>query len=126
MDVNLKVVACAQDAFSEKILRLGFFERALENPCPIGHFTTDVDIRQMHVVGETGNHHPLDQLVCILIDDLPVLEGARLRFVRVAYQVDRLAATPVNKRPFKPAGKSCTTSPAQTGNFNIIANLLLG
>ena len=51
----------------------------------------------MHVVREAGDDHALEQLVRVFVDDLPVLERARLGFVRIANQVNRLAALAVDE-----------------------------
>jgi hypothetical protein len=71
----------------------------------------------MHVVGEAGDDHALDQLVRVLVHDLPVLERARLGFVGVANQVNRLAALAVHEAPFQAAGKTRAAAAAQAGNF---------
>jgi len=46
-----------------------------------------------------GNHRALDQLVWVLVDDVAVLEGPRLGFVRIDDQVNGLAALAVDERP---------------------------
>ena len=125
MDVNLQVVTAAQDVFAEKILRAGLLQRPVQELCAIGHFTADVDVGQMHVVRETGDDHAFDELVRVLVDDLAVLECARLGFVGVANQVNRLAALAVHKRPLQPARKTRAAAPAQAGGHDFLADLFL-
>ncbi len=77
----------------------------------------------MHVVREAGNRHAFDQLVRILIHDLPVLERARFGFVGIADEINRLATFAVNEAPLEAAGKTGTTATAQAGDFHVLANL---
>ena len=50
--------------------------RLLEDLRAFREFAADVDVGQLHVDREAGDHHPLDQLVRILVDDVAILERA--------------------------------------------------
>ena len=123
--IHFQIITGAQDIFTQEIFSLRFRQGLDQNLCAFGHLTTNIDIRQMNVVRKTRDDHPLDQLVRILVHDLPVLEGARFRFIGVANQINRLTAPAVDKAPFKPAGKTRAPAPTQTGQFHVIANLFL-
>ena len=60
----------------------------------------------------------------ILVDDLAVLERAGLGFIRIANQVNRLAALAVNKAPFQSAGETRAAAAAQAGGHDPLADLL--
>jgi hypothetical protein len=68
----------------------------------------------MNVVGVARDNHALQQLVRVFVNDLSVLERARLRFIRVANQVNRFAAFAIHERPFQAAGKAGAAASAQT------------
>ena len=91
---------------------------------PSANSPADVDVGQVHVVRVAGDDHALEHLVRVLVDDLLVLEGARLRFVRIADQVDRLAALAVHERPLQPAGKAGAAAAAQARNHDLLPKLL--
>jgi hypothetical protein len=50
----------------------------------LGEFLADVDVGELHADREAGDHHALEQLVRVLVEDVAVLEGAGLGFVGVA------------------------------------------
>src|SRR5208283_4995243 len=60
-----------------------------------------------------------------LVQNLAVLERARLGFIGVAYQVDRLAAPAIDKRPLQPAGETRPTPSAQSRILHFLPKLFL-
>jgi hypothetical protein len=123
MNVHLQIVTAATNIFTEETFGPGFFQRFIQDFCAVHHFATDVDVGEMHVVRKTRDGHAFEQLVRILIHYLPVLERAGFGFVRVADEIDRLAALAVNEAPLEAAGKTCATTTAQAGNFHVLADL---
>jgi len=123
MNVNLQIIAAAQNIFAEEVFRAGFRKRLIQNLRAINHFAADVDVGEMHVVGEARDGHAFDQLVRVLIHDLTILERAGFGFVRVADEINRLAALAVNEAPLEAAGKSRAAAAAQAGDFHVLADL---
>ena len=78
------------------------------------------------MVRPAGNDHAFDELVRILVNDLLVLERARLGFVSVANEIDRLGIRMTDKAPFEPAGKARAAPAAQAGIQHAFAQLRLG
>ena len=77
--------------------------RAELNFSAFREFAADVNVGKVHVVRPAGNDHAFDELVRILVNDLLVLERARLGFVSVANEIDRLGIRMTDKAPFEPA-----------------------
>ena len=123
MHVHLQIVAGAENVFAEEIFRAGFLERLIQNLRAFGHFAANINVSQLHVIREAGDDHALDELMRILVDDLAILEGAGLGFVRVADQINRLAAATIHETPLETAGETGTATTAQTGDFHVFANL---
>jgi len=111
MDVNFQVVAGAENVFAEEIFRAGFLQRVVQDFRAFGHFATDINVGELHVVREAGDDHAFDELVRILVDDLAILERAGFGFVGVADQVNRLAAFAVNEAPFESAREPAPPRP---------------
>ena len=107
----------------EEILRARFFDRAVQDLRAFGKFAADVDVGDVHVERETGDHHPLDQLMRILVNDVAVLERARLGFVGVADQVDRLFLVGLDEAPLHAAGETRAAAAAQAGILDLVHDL---
>ena len=120
MDVNLHVEAGAENIFPEKIFRARFFDGAFEDFRAFGKFAADVDVGGVHVEREAGDEHPLEQLMRILVNDVAILERARLGFVRIADQVDRFFLVRLDEAPFHAAGKTRAAAAAQSGNLDFV------
>ncbi len=90
-------------------------ERPVQNLRAFHEFAPNVDVGQVHVIGVAGDDHPLEHLVRVFVNDLLVLERARLGFVGIADEVNRLAALAVHKRPLQAAGKARAAPAAQAG-----------
>ena len=82
----------------------------------LGKFAADVDVGGVHVEREAADQHPLDQLMWILVNDVAILERARLGFVRVANQVDRFFLVGLDEAPLHAAGKTGAAASAQAGS----------
>jgi hypothetical protein len=98
--------------------RLG--DGLFQNARAVGHLAADVDVGLLHVVREARDHHALDQLVRVLVDDVAVLEGARLGLVGVDDEVNRLAAAAVDQRPLQSAAKARAAAAAQAGALDLV------
>ena len=94
-----------------------FLDRAFEDLRAFRKFAADVDVGGVRVERETGDHHALDQLVRILVNDVAVLERAGLGFVGVADQIDRPLFVRLDEAPFHAAGESRAAAAAQPEFF---------
>ena len=110
--MNLQIKTAAENVFAEITLGARFGEGGVKNFGAFGKLTTNVNVGEIHVVSPTGDNHPLEQLMRILIDDLLVLECARLGFVCVANEIDRLGIRMTDEAPFESAGKARTAASA--------------
>src|ERR1700730_5786847 len=100
MNVNIDIEPRAENVFAEKLVRARFFDRVFENLRAVGKFASDVDVGCVRVDRETGNQNPFEELMWVFLDDVTVLERARLRFVRVANQIDWLLLFRLYQTPF--------------------------
>src|SRR5258708_38648259 len=60
----------------------------------------------------------------ILVNDVAILERARLRFIGVADEVDRLGTAWLDEAPFGAARKAGAATSPQTRGFNLVNDLL--
>jgi len=60
----------------------------------------------------------------ILVNDVAILERARLRFICVADEVDRLGTAWLDEAPFGAARKAGAATSPQTRGFNLVNDLL--
>ena len=60
----------------------------------------------------------------ILVKDVAILEGTRLRFVAIANQIHRFGVVRRNEGPLHPRRKSRTTPAAQAGFFHLFDDVL--
>src|ERR1035437_5949375 len=114
MDVNFQIVTGAENVFAEEIFLAGFLDGAIQNFRAFGHFAAYVNVGELHVVREARDDHAFDQLMRIFVHDLAILECARLGFIRITNQINRLAALAVNETPFESAGKTRAAATAQS------------
>ena len=100
-----------------KSSRARFLERLLQNLRAFGELPADVNVREVRTHREAGDHHPLDQLMRILVNDVAILERAGLRFVRVADEISRLRSAGLDEAPLHAARKTRAAASAQAGLF---------
>ena len=124
VDVNLQIVTAAQDVPAEKTLRARLRQRLVQQSRALGHLATNVNVSEMNVVREAREDHALDQLMRVLVENLPVLERSGLGFIRVADEVNRLAALAIHKTPLQPRRKTRAPAAPQTGFHDLVADLL--
>jgi len=58
------------------------------------------------------------------VDDVAVFKSARLRFVAVANEVNRLGVVRRNEAPLNAGGEACSTTTAEAGGFDFVDDLL--
>ena len=77
----------------------------------------------MRVEREAGDQHAFDQLMRILVNDVAILERARLGFVGVADEIDRLLLVGLDEAPLHAAGKTGAAAAAQAGALHLVHDL---
>jgi hypothetical protein len=82
--------AGAQNVLAQKPLLIGFFDRALEDARAVEELPTNVDVGGPALQRVGGDDLAFEHLVGVFFHEQAVLERPRLRFVRVAEQIDRL------------------------------------
>ena len=123
MDVNFHIEAGAEHVLPDEIMRARFFDRALENLRALGKLAADVDVGRLRVQRETGDQDSLEELMRIFVNDVAILERARLGFVGVANQVDRFFFVRLDETPFHPARKTGATASAQSRGLHFVDDL---
>ena len=78
------------------------------------------------MVRPARENHAFKELVWILVNYLPVFEGARLRFIGVAYEIDRLGVRMADEAPFNTTWKASAASTAEASRLHLLAHLRLG
>ena len=120
MDVDFAAVAGAEDVGPDEMGGPRLRDRLLQDPGAVRKLAPDVDVGLLHLVGEAGDHDPLDHLMRVLVDDVAVLEGAGLGLVGVDDQVDRLAALAIQQAPLEAAGKARAAPAAQARFLHLV------
>ena len=123
MNINLRVKPCAEDILSQKVVFSRFFNGTFEDLRTFGKFASDIDVGRASVERETRDQNPFEQLVWIFVDNVAVLERARLRFIRVADQIDRPFLVRLDETPLHAAWKTGAPTSAEAGGFDFIDNL---
>ena len=101
-----------------------FFDRAFEDFRAFGEFAADIDVGGVRIERETGDQHALDQLMRIFVNDVAILERARLGFVGVADQIDRLLFVRLDEAPFHAARKTRAAAAAQAGVLDFVDDVV--
>ena len=91
MNVDLDVETGAEHVLPEEIVRPRFFDGAFQDLRALRKLAPDVDVGSLRVEGETGDENAFEQLMRIFVNDVAILERARLGFVGVADEIDRLS-----------------------------------
>src|ERR1700751_993842 len=60
----------------------------------------------------------------ILVDNVPVFERTRFRFIRVADEIDRLFFARSDEAPFYSAREPCAASASKSGSFDLLHDFL--
>jgi hypothetical protein len=77
----------------------------------------------MNVKGESSDGHPLDELVRIVVKDVPILESTWFGLVSIAGDVVRLTVVMTDETPLHSAGETGTATTAKIGLLNLLDNL---
>ena len=113
--LDIKTKSAAENVLPQELLRSSGFDGVIQ---PIGRqriLPANIDVALLRAHREPGNRHPLQNRKRIALHHDTILEGARLRFIRVANYVMRVPkmALQMHRFPFLPRGKCRTPTPQQ-------------
>jgi hypothetical protein len=108
---DVEVEALAEDVGAQVALLVRLTYCPLELERRVQELPAAIDERGAAADGVSRDRHPLHQLVRIALEQLPVLEGPRLPFVRVADHVDRLLSALRDEVPLHAGGEPRAASP---------------
>jgi hypothetical protein len=101
---------------------IGLGDRELKVLALENIFAANIDEAIVRAHGATGDKAAFDQAVGVEAEDLPVLAGARLRFVGIDDQiVGPLALLLGHEGPLQAGGEAGPAAPAQAGRLDLIA-----
>ncbi len=123
VDIDVEVVAGAEDVFAEEVFGACFFDGCFEDAGAFGEFAADVDVGEVDAAGVAGDDHALEELVRILVDDVAVFEGAWFGFVGVADEVDGAFFVGAKEGPLHACGEACAAASAELGFFDFLDDL---
>ncbi len=83
MQINLQIIAASQNIRSQKALRPRLCQSTVKRARPFRKFAPNINVREVYVVRVTGDDHPLDELVRVFMNDLPILERSWLGLIRI-------------------------------------------
>src|SRR5919199_402522 len=119
VNIEIEVDTRAPEVLAQEAPRVGFTDGPLEHPRPVRVFAADIDVTRGGTDGEARDDQALDQLMRVVVDDLVVVEGSRLRLVRVADQVLREDILG-DEAPLHARGEACSPATAQPRGFDLI------
>ena len=114
MNVNIDIEPGAKNVSAEKVVLVRFFDRPLQDLRTFRKLASYIYVRRPGTERETRDGDAFQQLMRIFVDDVAVLERARLRFVRIANQIDRLLLVSLDEIPFYTARKPGAATTPQT------------
>src|SRR5206468_1401822 len=120
MNVNIDIEPGAENVFAEKVVLVRFFDRALQDLRTFRKLASYIYVRRPGTERETRDGDAFQQLMRIFVDDVAVLERARLRFVRIANQIDRLLLVRLDETPLYATGKSGAATAPQTRRLHLV------
>src|SRR5207245_10623705 len=123
MNEDFDVKVGAENILTQRLLRPRLLDGALEDFCALGKLAPYIYVSGVDIEGVTGNQDALEQLVRILMNNVTILESARLRLVGIANQIHRLLLVRFNKAPLHPGWETSTTTSAQRRSLNLVKNV---
>src|SRR2546427_385398 len=102
----------------------GPIERNQSAPRATRELAADVDVGGVAADGVRGDDDALEELVGVVLDDLAVLEGARLALVGVDGEIDGLLALLGQKAPLHAGREAGAAPPAEVRGLHHLDQLL--
>src|SRR4029077_9969006 len=103
--------ACCQDVPADVASGSRFDNRLFQDPGPEDKFAPYVYVGGFCSDRVAGEHDTFQNLVGISLNELPILECARLALVRVATEIARALIALGQEAPFHTGREACATTP---------------
>src|SRR3989454_3189890 len=121
---HLEVEAGAEDVPPEETLRARLGDRLLQHAPAARELAADVDVGGVAADRVRGDDDALEELVGVVLDDLAVLEGARLALVGVDGEIDGLLALLGQEAPLHAGREAGAAPPAEVRGLHHLDQLL--
>ena len=105
------VLSAAENILADIAGGAGLCDRLVRGSWRPGRIRREYKCRSCGADRITGDHDAFDQLMRITLDQLAILERARLTLVGIAAEIARALIVLGEKSPFDPGRKSCTAAP---------------
>ena len=105
---------------------VGFLQRLLELLVGFPDFAVDVVVAGARAHCITRDHHTLDHQVRVVAQEIAVLAGAGLAFVRIAHHVLRALELSRHERPLEPGREAGAAAAAKRGFLEIRNDVFRG
>ncbi len=122
MDHDVEVEARALDVPAEQPRVVGFLHRAAEHLPRLHVLAPDVDEPDVRVDRPRRDDHALDQGVGIALEQVAVLERARLALVRVDHEVLRRGRALGDEAPLHAGGEGGAAEAAEVGLLDLLGD----
>ena len=123
VEVDVAVEAFAEDVLAGQIGRVEFVDRLLQNAVGVAVLVADVEVRRLRLDRVASEEDAFEHLVRILLHEDAVVEGTRLRLIRVDAEIDRPWVILRQERPLESAREAGTAATAQTGGLHDVDDL---
>ncbi len=123
MDVDFQIKARPEDVVANKTFLASFFDCVFHDDRGLWEFLAEVDVCLVRAGSEAGDNHALDKLMRILVDDVAILKSARLGFIAIADEVNRLGIVRRNKCPFHAGGEARTAPAPKPGFLDLLGDV---
>ena len=116
------VPAAAQDVLARVALGVGLFDSPVQQFGLAHELAANIDEADVGVDGEGRDDAAFENQVRVLLDQQPVLEGARLGLVGVDQHVVRLGLLLGHEGPLQPRGEAGAAATAQPGLLHLLGD----
>ena len=123
MEVDIQIEIASQDLLSEEAVRIRLLEGPFQDRDRLQELTAKIDIRSLGPNGVAGNDNPLEDLVGVPLQELPIFEGSGFSLIGIAEEIFRYSRILGNKPPFHPGWKAGTPPPPKAGSFDHLDDL---
>ena len=123
MDVDVEIEARAEDVFAEEALCFCLLDRFPNNLRSLRKFAADVDIGEVNVCGDGSDGEALEELVRILVEDVAILERARLRLITIDNDIVGFAIVVLDEAPLRSGREAGAAASAKVGRLDHVNDL---
>ena len=120
MGIEVEVHPGAQYVAAQQAGRVGLLQRPLEACDRFVELAADIVVTHGGTHAVAGDGHALDQLVWVVSQDVPVLAGAWLTFIRIADEEFLARCRAGHEGPLESGRKTSTTTAAQVGELDLL------